>query len=104
MFKNAAAVLAWSSVALGAASAAPAWYPRECAAIDYCANVEHVAWVLPAEGRAPQVNIRSVHGTATIQRAFIVRTSQDKHMHVCMRFDPFGALEVTCLLMPAIGH
>ena len=101
MVKIVPVVLALSSVALDAASSAPSWYPRECAAIDYCASVEHVFWVSPTDGRPPQVSITSLHGTATVQREFVVRASKDRHMHVCMRFDPFGDLEVTCLLVPA---
>ncbi len=100
MFKIASVVVALSSFTLDAASSGPSWYPRECPAIDYCASVEHVFWVSPIEGRLPQVSITSLHGTATIQREFIVGASQDRHMHVCMRFDPFGHLEVTCLLVP----
>ena len=30
---------------MNTASSTPSWYPSECAAIDYCANVEHVFWV-----------------------------------------------------------
>lgn len=103
MFKIAPVVLALSSIAVNAASSAPSWYPKECAEIDYCANVEHVFWTSPIEGRSAQVNITSFHGTATVQREFNVQASQDKHMHVCMRFDPFGHLEVTCLLVPRNG-
>jgi hypothetical protein len=101
MLKIAPIVLAFSSFAINAASSAPSWYPPECGVIDYCASVEYVFWTPPVEGRAPQVNITSLHGTATIQREFIVHASQDGRMHVCMRFDPFGDLEVTCLLVPA---
>src|SRR5512139_2038770 len=101
MLKIAPIVLALGSFTMHAASSAPSWYPPECRAIDYCASVEHVFWTPPIEGRNPQVNITSLHGTATIQREFIVRASQDARMHVCMRFDPFGDLEVTCLLVPA---
>ena len=104
MFKIAPVVLALSSIAVNAASSAPSWYPKECAAIDYCANVEHVFWASPIEGlRSAQVNITSFHGTATVQREFNVQASQDQHMHVCMRFDPLGHLEVTCLLVPRNG-
>ena len=103
MFKIALVVLGLSSIALDAAWSAPSWYPRECAAIDYCANVEHISWVSPSERHPPQVTITSPHGTATIRREFVVRASQDRDMHVCMRFDAFGDLEVTCLLVPANG-
>ncbi len=43
----------------------------------------------------------SLHGTATMQPGFIVGESRDHRMHVCMQFDAFGTLEVTCLLVPA---
>ena len=48
-----------------------------------------------------QLMVTSVHGTAAVERIFPVRQSRDRRMHVCMRFDPFGGLEVTCLLVPA---
>jgi hypothetical protein len=99
MFKIVPLALALSILTLDAASSGPSWSPKECV-VDYCAAVEHVFWVSPFEGRPPQVSITSLHGTATIQREFVVRASQDRQMHVCMRFDPFGDLEVTCLLVP----
>lgn len=81
-------------------TATPVWYPADCVGIDYCAPVEHVFWVAQREGRGPQLAVTSLHGTAVVQRSFAVQGSRDRQIHVCMRFDPFGDLEVTCLLVP----
>lgn len=64
----------------------PLQYPRECVAIDQCAPVETIS----ANGRV-----------ATIAAPFPVLQSADGRMHVCMRYDPFGELVVTCLLVPS---
>jgi hypothetical protein len=85
-------------------SAVPAdtrsWYPRECIAIDYCAAVESLSWVVPAGADAPQPVVASMHGKAVVPKDFPVRESGDGRIHVCMRYDAFGSLEVTCLLVP----
>lgn len=80
---------------------APVWYPGDCTWIDYCAPVDYVFWRPSRDGREPQLMMTSLHGTATVQRIFPVQESRDRKVHVCMRFDPFGDLEVTCLLVPA---
>ena len=76
------------------------WYPHECIAIDYCAPVQNIAWIAPVEGAAPQLVISSGNYKAVVQRTFPVSDSKDGNVHVCMRYDPFGNLEVTCLLIP----
>jgi hypothetical protein len=78
----------------------PSWYPQECIAIDHCAPVENVAWVAPIGGGAPQLAISSMRNSAVVTRTFPVLVSRDGRIHVCMRYDPFGTLEVTCLLVP----
>lgn len=83
------------------AASTPAWYPTDCAGSDYCAPVDHAFWAAPNDSRGAELMITSLHGTATVQRSFAVKDSRDDRMHVCMRFDPFGSLEVTCLLVPA---
>lgn len=81
----------------------PAGYPPACATVDYCAPVSDVAWIAPVSGNAPQLMVVSSFGKALIHRNFEVAESKDGRMHVCMRYDPFGDLEVTCLLVPARG-
>jgi len=79
---------------------AHSWYPLDCCSGEDCAPVESMAWVVPASGGAAQLMVRSKVGTAIVPAGFPVRESQDDHMHVCMQFDPFGAMEVICLFMP----
>ena len=78
----------------------PSWYPKDCIAIDHCAPVENVAWVVPIAGGARQLMISSMRNDAVVTRPFPVLESGDGRIHVCMRYDPFGTLEVTCLLVP----
>jgi hypothetical protein len=82
-------------------SATPDWYPPQCVTIDQCATVDNVKWVPAVAGGSPQLLISSVHGNAVVRNKFAVLQSEDERIHVCMRYDPFGALEVTCLLLPS---
>ena len=79
----------------------PDWYPSRCGTIDYCATVANVTWIPTVEGNPPQMLISSVHGNAIVRNGFAVLESADGRIHVCMRYDPFGDLEVTCLLVPS---
>jgi len=79
---------------------AQSWYPRECLTVDFCAAVENVNWIASAAGGSPQLFVSSRYGDALIQKEFPVQVSGDGRMHVCMRYDPFGSLEVTCLMVP----
>ena len=89
---------------LAVVSAVPAsadfWYPKDCIAIDYCAPLENVTWSVTAAGAAPQLMIASADRTAVVQRNFAILEFKDGRSHVCMRYDLFGDLEVTCLLVP----
>ena len=76
------------------------WYPRECRAIDYCAVVESIAWVIPDGANTPRPMLSSKHGRAIVPQSISVGQSGDERIHVCLRYDPFGSLEVTCLLVP----
>jgi hypothetical protein len=84
-------------------ASADSWYPKDCIAIDYCAPVENVIWSVPTTGAAPQIIVASANRTAVVQRNFAVLESKDGRAHVCMRYDSFGDLEVTCLLVPIRG-
>jgi hypothetical protein len=55
---------------------------------------------VPANGGLPQLVVKSKHGTAIIPHDYPVRESKDGRMHVCMRPDPWGAIDVMCLFMP----
>ena len=90
-------------VALPIQVQAHSWYPKDCIVTDYCAAVENVAWSVLASEAAPQLIITSGNGRAVVQRNFPVHDSKDGRLHVCMRYDSFGDLEVTCLLVPTRG-
>jgi hypothetical protein len=82
---------------------AASWYPPNCHFVDYCAAVDRVTWSLPENAAAPRLIFASLHGEAAVQRNFTVHESKDGRVHVCMRYDAFGDLEVTCLLVPNRG-
>jgi hypothetical protein len=75
----------------------PAWYPAACATTDQCGVVENIA--LTGEG-APHIVIGSRYGQANVTRSFQMLDAPDGRTHVCVRYDPFGELEVTCLMVP----
>lgn len=100
--------LTWPAIVLSVAAVGPAiaadrhsWYPHECRAIDYCAVVESIAWVVPQGANTPQPMVSSVHGRAIVPQSISLGHSGDGRIHVCLRYDPFGSLEVTCLLVPS---
>jgi hypothetical protein len=99
MYPRALLIAALSVVSGPSALAAP-WYPQECIRVDYCAPVEHVDWVVNKGGRG-QLIVSSTRRQAVVARSFAMIESQDGRFHVCMRFDPFGDLEMTCLAVPA---
>jgi hypothetical protein len=78
---------------------ANAWYPPDCGVIDHCATVDEVFLKLTGEATA-RLMIFSTHRSAVVQKPFFVGASKDQALHVCMLYDPFGDLEVTCLLVP----
>ena len=70
-------------------SAVPAdtrsWYPRECIAIDYCAAVESLSWVVPAGADAPQPVVASMHGKAVVPKDFpFGNPAMDGSMSACV--------------------
>jgi hypothetical protein len=78
-------------------------YPQPCAAVDYCAPVEGMVWLDRQPNAAPLVLVTSNGREAIIADPFPVLRSGDKLMHVCMRYNPFGQLVVTCLMLPSAG-
>jgi hypothetical protein len=88
-----------ATTAIPSAETLPAWYPQECSMTDRCAAVESVAWFTP-EGAAPRLTFKARELEAVVAKSFQVHPAQDGRMHVCMRYDPFGTLEVTCLMVP----
>jgi hypothetical protein len=78
----------------------PPWYPKECKAIQQCAPVDSLTWADTDGGGTTQLSVSSVHGKAVVPRGFPVQDSKDQRAHVCLLYDPFGSLEVTCLLFP----
>lgn len=83
----------------GSASQADAnsLYPRECGPAYDCAPIEEFAREVPAGGGVPQLVVISKTGKAVVPQSFPVRKSKDGRPHVCMRYDPFGSMEVICL-------
>ena len=80
--------------------AAHSWYPKECCNDMDCAPVETVDRLLPTGGGLPQLVVTSKHGKAIVPQGFPVRESKDGRMHVCMRYDEFGNMDVICLFVP----
>jgi len=76
-------------------------YPKACAAVDYCAPVERMMWFDRQPHAAPRALVASNGREAMIADPFPVLRSGDELMHVCMRYNPFGQLVVTCLLLPS---
>jgi hypothetical protein len=56
--------------------------------------------IIPTGGGTPQWIVTSKHGTAIVPLDFPARQSKDSRMHVCMRPDPLGVMDVMCLFMP----
>lgn len=79
---------------------AHSWYPKECCSNDDCAQVTATSRLILASGGLPQLIVTSKHGTAIVPQDFPVRESRDGRMHVCMRPDPWGGMDVICLFMP----
>jgi hypothetical protein len=78
---------------------AHSWYPRECCDNIDCAPVEAVSQFALANG-PPQMIVTSMHGRALVPQNFRTRDSKDGRMHVCMRPDPDGIMDVMCLFLP----
>ncbi len=94
----AAWMLAGPDVWLAPANA-HSWYPKECCDDVDCAPVDAVSQLASAYG-SPQMVVTSMHGRALVPRNFPVRDSKDGRMHVCMRPDPDGVMDVMCLFVP----
>lgn len=94
------ALLAGTALSSPTPIEAHGWYPKECCDDRDCAPVDSVVRFVPAGGGLPQLVVTSKHGTAIVPQDFPVRQSKDGRMHVCMRHDPFGAMDVMCLFMP----
>ena len=81
----------------GVQAEADSWYPRECGPAYDCAPIEKLTLHAPAGGGPPQLVVTSKNGKAVVPQTFPVRKSKDGRPHVCMRYDPFGSMEVICL-------
>jgi hypothetical protein len=92
----AAVLIASSSIS----SAANDWYPTECHSLHVCAPVVNIAWVRPEGAGGPLRIVSSMHGAAVVPSNLKALRSEDDRVHVCMQYDPFGTLAVTCLLVP----
>jgi hypothetical protein len=76
------------------------WYPPECNRLHACAPVDKIAWVRGEGAGSPLLVVSSMHGAAVVPSNLKALRSEDDRVHVCMQYDPFGTLEVTCLLVP----
>ena len=81
---------------------ARSWYPPQCK-IDYCGPVQNAELTATRRGAATKLVISANGRTAIVQHIFNLQRSKDEQFHVCMRYDPFGDLEVTCLMVPSRG-
>jgi hypothetical protein len=79
---------------------AHSWYPKACCNDNDCAPVDSVARFVPPAGGLPQLIVKSRHGTAIVPADFPMRQSKDGRMHVCMRPDHDGNMDVMCLFVP----
>lgn len=95
-------ILSAVSLAIGVSFPAHAhsWYPQECCSGQDCAPVENLVRIVLKVGELPQLIVRSKQGKAVIPPSLPLRDSQDGRMHVCMRHDAFGDLEVVCVFVP----
>ena len=51
-------------------------------------------------GGASQLVVTSKHGKAILRQDFTARTSKDNRMHVCMRRNDSGDMDVICFFVP----
>lgn len=100
MALTALAVLVCTTLFWRASARAHGWYPKECCSDMDCAPVESMARFVPIGGGAAQLIVTSKHGKAIVPQNIPVRESKDSRMHVCMRYDEFGHMDVICLFMP----
>jgi hypothetical protein len=95
-------VLSGVSFGLAAAGAeateAKAVYPKACCP-NYCAPVTKVRASVAKDGTR-RLEVTSQHGKATVPPDVSIRESFDGQMHVCMYYDAFGDLKITCILKP----
>jgi hypothetical protein len=82
-----------------ASARAHSWYPKECCDDVDCAPIDAVSHLASGNG-PPQMIVTSMHGRALVPQNFPVRDSKDGLMHVCMRPDPQGIMDVMCLFLP----
>jgi len=76
-------------------------YPAQCSVIDYCARVDRIVWTDTSSNDQPRVLVVTDGREGLMVDPFPVLTSFDGMMHACLRYDPFGQLVVTCLLLPS---
>ena len=74
--------------------------PEQCA-VDACEQVVGITSAVSPNEAAPRVLVRSAGREAVMAGPFPVFRSGDGSLHACMRYDPFGQLIVTCLMLPS---
>lgn len=87
-------------VAVSFASEPARSFPLQCA-VDVCEQVVRIASTDGLKEEIPRVRVISRHHEALMARPFPVFQSTDGQMHACMRYDPFGELVVSCLILPS---
>ena len=75
-------------------------FPLQCT-VDVCEQVVRIASAERLKEEMPRVLVISKHREAVMARPFPVFQSTDGQMHACMRYDPFGELVVSCLILPS---
>lgn len=90
--------------ALPTMAGAEEWYPPSCLGPDICARVETINWITPAGDGPARLVVTAAGETATVRKAFATLDALDRALHVCMQYDAFGDLEVTCLMVPHLGY
>ena len=79
----------------GGRLAAHDWYPLECCHGMDCAPVDRVDGT-----ESGGMTVTSRLGTARVPPSMARRESKDNQMHVCMRPNRSGAMQVICIFVP----
>jgi len=92
--------IAWLTVSVASAAEPMPAYPQQCT-IDLCEQVVRISSIEGPRAETPRVVVVSTSRQALMEKPFPVYRSSDGRMHACMRYDAFGELLVSCLMLPS---
>lgn len=95
----------WALVIVAIILAAPKadaheWYPMECCSGLDCAPAESTAYVVLTGEVLPHLVVTTKMGTVVIPHNTKWRDSKDNRMHVCMRPNGDGTMQLLCIFAP----